>query len=562
MRHLLPVFAICLALLAPQAQADLCNQVHDKATEDTTKKDVDFYTQLFPDTTLHGNRKWNEIVLECNRKRDTKGKEIADRTATDTDNSDKQLLKSRNLAPQIIRGHYNFYGTVVSQLKYVYVLSKKNGEWQMTIPYAPIINDLIANRIDFNMAHAQWLYDAKQVVNPSSTNTTLKSGARSIESTLCSSFTYFPGKEGKYDNASDDKAYKRDKKNEHISLGLLQYRYSKDSSLHLGCRVDRNKDLFWRADPTSDRVEKVKPDTWILDNFVRTAESYWSIPGVFQLKILLKGHNDDQFTGDVLKLLKVDDHLTVRFATKFLDNGMNQMYKSNVVQLNNFSTMTTDGTYWHEVGHAFGLDDEYGGNKEKKDETIYKDNGCDSAIYTGMNPNAYQMCNGGAAEKHTIYHYLAVSRYITKQNECSTDIACPDGQYCDKGTVTLGKNQCIAKKPNNDGCANGDQCQSGQCSWGHCYQPNSASMGETCFQDGACSKGKCTAVDGFAGKCVCQNDSDCGTGQWCNAGLDFKTNACHAKLNSGEKCGNGNAFGNDHKCKSGKCSGFPSYKCK
>jgi hypothetical protein len=447
----------------------------------------------------------------------------------------------------------------------VYVLSKTNGVWQMTIPYAPIINDLVTNRIDFNLTHAQWLYDATQVASPTSTNTTLKSGARPIGTALCSSFTYFPGKEGKYDKASGENTYKRDKKNQHISLGLLEYRYSKEGKNYKGCRVDRNKDLYWRADHTTDRVVKVKPDDWIKDNFVRTAESYWSIPGVFQLKMLLKGHNDAQFTDDVLKLLKVDDHLTVHFATKFLDNGMNQMYKSNIIQINNFSTMTTDGTYWHEVGHAFGLDDEYGGDKEKKDETIYKDNGCDSPLYAAMNPNDYQMCSGGASDKRTIYHYLAVSRYITKQNECSDDGACQSGEYCDKGTITLGKNQCVAKKANNASCdavGGSHQCVSGQCSLGHCYQPNSAVIGATCHQDGACSAGKCTAVDGFAGKCVCKNDSDCGTGQWCNAGLDFKTNTCNAKLNTGEKCGGGNAFGNDHKCKSGKCSGFPNYKCK
>ena len=38
----------------------------------------------------------------------------------------------------------------------------------MIIPYKPIINELVANRVDFNFDHAQKLYDASQVVNPSS----------------------------------------------------------------------------------------------------------------------------------------------------------------------------------------------------------------------------------------------------------------------------------------------------------------------------------------------------------------------------------------------------------
>src|SRR5690606_27738797 len=99
---------------------------------------------------------------------------------------------------------------------------------------------------------------------------------------------------------------------------------------------------------------------WILDNFVRTSEFYWTIPGVFEVKILLKGHNDTKFPQSMRDLLQDNDHLTVHFSTKFLRAHFNQMYKSNVFQVKNFSSMTIDESYWHEVGHAFGLDDEYG----------------------------------------------------------------------------------------------------------------------------------------------------------------------------------------------------------
>jgi hypothetical protein len=61
---------------------------------------------------------------------------------------------------------------------------------------------------------------------------------------------------------------------------------------------------------------------------------------------------------------------------------------------------------------------------------------------------------------------------------------------------------------------------------------------------------------------VCKRDSDCGSGSWCDAGLDLKDNVCKRKLDKGESCGKAGSFGNDHKCKSGKCSGFPDYKCK
>jgi hypothetical protein len=260
-------------------------------------------------------------------------------------------------------------------------------------------------------------------------------------------------------------------------------------------------------------------------------------------------------------LLDDDDHLTVRFATKFMPYGANQMYKSNPIQFNNFSTMTTDGTYWHEVGHAFGLDDEYGG--EDKDGNA-KENSCKHTQYQSFSPTTYEMCKAGATDKHTIYHYLAVTRYITKQSECQQDPDCQAGEYCNKG-IDLKKNQCVPLKTDNDTCdlVNGDrQCKSGHCKLGRCYTPNSVAMGGTCYVNDACKAGKCSSIDGTKGSCVCKEDADCDKGEWCDAGIDLELNVCRAKLNKGETCGKAGSIGNDHKCKSGECSGFPRYECK
>jgi len=70
--------AICTGtlLLSAQAQANLCDSVKDTTTTAETQRDVGFYQELFPDAALQGNRRWNEIVLQCNRQRDTKGNEI------------------------------------------------------------------------------------------------------------------------------------------------------------------------------------------------------------------------------------------------------------------------------------------------------------------------------------------------------------------------------------------------------------------------------------------------------------------------------------------------------
>jgi len=52
------------------------------------------------------------------------------------------------------------------------------------------------------------------------------------------------------------------------------------------------------------------------------------------------------------------------------------------------------------------------------------------------------------------------------------------------------------------------------------------------------------------------------SGEWCDGGLDLEVNACRIKLAKGVKCGTAGSLGNDHKCKSGECSGFPKYVCK
>jgi hypothetical protein len=147
---------------------------------------------------------------------------------------------------------------------------------------------------------------------------------------------------------------------------------------------------------------------------------------------------------------------------------------------------------------------------------------------------------------------------------CKDDGDCGSNQYCDSG-VDLSKNSCHALKEDNEPCAamgGAHQCQGGHCGGFHCYTPRSVPMGGACYTDEACREGKCSALDGARGQCVCKEDDDCGSGQYCDAGVDTKVNACRAKLDKGASCGNLVSFGNDHKCKSGKCSGFPFYECK
>jgi hypothetical protein len=152
--------------------------------------------------------------------------------------------------------------------------------------------------------------------------------------------------------------------------------------------------------------------------------------------------------------------------------------------------------------------------------------------------------------------------FCADADECQADSDCGRGNFC--GDPISGKRTCKARLSDGSLCTKDDQCRAGRCKSGFCSAPASAAMGESCRFDDECRIGKCNAAIGGAtkGTCVCKSDSDCGAGHWCDAGLDLSVNACRSKLNKGESCGKAGSVGNDHKCNSGECSGFPNYVCK
>ena len=266
----------CFVSVGTDALADLCDSVTDvvRPVMPGIEDDLNLYEELFPDVTDQGDRRWNGIILQCNRQRDTKGNEVLRTTGTPSGNPEKQLLKAKDLDPKVIRGHYDFVGLPIGSLlsfKYVYILSKKDGVWTMIIPYRPSFNELVPNRVDFNFTHAKTLFDASQVENPSRTAQVLnlKSDAQPIATTLCSTSTYFPGDQGKYDGIKDANATSATKR---TSSSVWEDRVQVRQGCRLvseGCRVDKNRDLYWRWDPSGNQVVRVKPQDWILDNFVR-----------------------------------------------------------------------------------------------------------------------------------------------------------------------------------------------------------------------------------------------------------------------------------------------------
>ena len=140
------------------------------------------------------------------------------------------------------------------------------------------------------------------------------------------------------------------------------------------------------------------------------------------------------------------------------------------------------------------------------------------------------------------------------QCRCAQNSHCGATRYCE-ADVDLSNNTCRTKRPDGEACPlinGGDRCISGFCSAGRCYTPNSKVIGDRCYVGAECREGRCNNVtDGLRGTCVCTQDSECATRQYCDAGLDFTTNTCRAKKADGSTC---DLVGGGHQCLSGRCA--------
>ena len=111
------------------------------------------------------------------------------------------------------------------------------------------------------------------------------------------------------------------------------------------------------------------------------------------------------------------------------------------------------------------------------------------------------------------------------QPQCVQDFECGEGKYCDKGWLTVGKNQCVAVKAICSSCSDDSQCGMGNECHGviglkKCIKPNVLSVGARCCQNDQCQSGQCEGD-----VCVCSQDSHCPSGKTCKKPLGGK-NRC------------------------------------
>jgi len=113
------------------------------------------------------------------------------------------------------------------------------------------------------------------------------------------------------------------------------------------------------------------------------------------------------------------------------------------------------------------------------------------------------------------------------QPQCKQDFECGEGKYCDKGWLTIGKNQCLPVKAICSGCSQDGQCGLGNGCKGvvglqKCIKENALAMGASCCMNDQCQSGQCDD-----GKCTCKTDAHCGAGRYCDLGtLTIGKNQC------------------------------------
>ncbi len=157
---------------------------------------------------------------------------------------------------------------------------------------------------------------------------------------------------------------------------------------------------------------------------------------------------------------------------------------------------------------------------------------------------------------------------------CTDDVDCGPGNYCNK---RIGENRCLAEGSFDVGaaCYKNRECASGKCQGrgdnrmcvcnadsdcgngqycnkrlgqNQCLADASKSLGQSCSTNNECASGKCQGA-GNARMCVCNVDNDCGNGQYCNKRLGQNRCLADASKSLGQSCSTNN------ECASGKCQG-------
>lgn len=303
--RLLALSVLLLVIWTPSAFAGMCkaSNIKDRHTQEAINLEREtFATAVSPlDGTSDyiGNQAYNAHIIACNRKRDTLGNKIEKDIASDH-------VFERNLGPRLIKGHYNFFGNVITQQKYMYRLERANGNWIVTIPAEFHFPELkLTKYLDITMPLAERL---------------------GIATTTCATTVRSGGK---------------------TTRGLVPKSLSHDVWAFDTCRVGRNEQFT-----VNGQTKDIKD--WYMDYWKEQVQSYWSRTG-FELRFEIINLGEVA-AGDLAAYNKEGIVWHVRLN---MNANVVPRYKSNPLFLHPIYTGIDPAGIIHEFGHVLGLDDEY-----------------------------------------------------------------------------------------------------------------------------------------------------------------------------------------------------------
>lgn len=533
-----------LAAASWSAQANLCekNKITQRHRDEAVLVKSEAFAPASPN--YQGEDEYNAWVLACNRNRDNKGKEID--AAISPKNGGKF---AQNLPMKSVKGQYSFYGNsvganVFTSLEYRYALRRESGEWIVTLPIELNIPEVVAyntniknesmgpalqNRLDI----PKWLAVNLGLMTATGSGTLVCDPGQEVMTTYLRSGVRVPLVDTGYHNPSD----------------------SYDGP---ACRLKPTHPASGYRD-----VLAAYHDFW-----KGTIEQAWNRPG-FKVEPLMIGH--DAIGDGFLKILKKDDLIWKLNMT--FDASQRPRYRSAVLSLPHIYVGAYPDTIAHEAGHELGLDDEYR-EDDKGDKNAWRDCSDDKLVPNGK---SYIMCWAGyvgtsdsasywsspfgivaPSAAKGVYPWIITRRYaVAKDMKCYANADCASNQYCDTGTAGIGRNQCVAKRSENEQCSADDQCrQPAICKGkplGKCITESSVGMGGTCSRDAQCTTGSCDNN----GICQCKQNSHCGSDEYCDTGsLGVGRNRCVALKSENAACS-----ANDQCQSPAICKGAPAGKC-
>jgi hypothetical protein len=569
MKHVAAWSLACLGLLAAPAYANFCKDVTtERARTEARLLENERYAAGAVDYV--GDRAYNADIISCNRKRDSKGGEL-----------EKAIGPNHqfgaNLEPRAIKGKYNYYAT--APLAYAYELRREGNHWIVRVPM----------RFHWPTARRTDMIDiSKELVDEL---------ADPALSSLCAAGSTVFEKNGK-----------------DVIRGYIPIRNPPTVQGTDTVGIDEEACRV----PRSTRVADENILRHLRKFYANSLVRVWDRPG-FRIEPVLLDHGE----GAQAEINAWDkDGVTWELRLNLMPDHR-ASYKRWAFKWNNMYTGVPAHVIAHEFGHKLGLDDEYGwGPNVTRSQR-------DCANRRGTAPAEYIMCSQSASwdtssttdnDVHNgakaVYPWIVTHRYaVGLELTCKEDSDCGKGNFCARGVLTLGRNECQALRPAGGMCDRDAQCNSERCVLGSCAAEHECldddecgdgnfcklGLGDldrntcrsqladwtACTGDKQCRSGECsgwrpqdgqtsgicyTASSKGSGescqidlecstgacnsnkRCVCKSDDDCDGNQWCDKGADLHENSCRSKLDKGQACGKYGDLGVSRRCKSGKCS--------